>query len=90
MLVVRERNLQLIRNIPTEINSMAVYGDQIRIQQVLAEFLLSIVRYAPMEGSVEFHLRPVLKQMADGFSAIRLEFRYLPSFWFCLSNSIFS
>nr|AAW56596.1 phytochrome D [Arabidopsis thaliana]AAW56597.1 phytochrome D [Arabidopsis thaliana] len=75
MLVVRERNLQLIRNIPTEVKSMAVYGDQIRLQQVLAEFLLSIVRYAPMEGSVELHLCPTLNQMADGFSAVRLEFR---------------
>ncbi|CAH8276441.1 unnamed protein product [Arabidopsis lyrata] len=75
MFVVRERNIQLIRNIPAEIKSMAVYGDQIRLQQVLAEFLLSIVRYAPLEGSVELHLCPVLKQMADGFSAIRLEFR---------------
>jgi len=80
MLVVRERNLQLIRNIPTEVKSMAVYGDQIRLQQVLAEFLLSIVRYAPMEGSVELHLCPTLNQMADGFSAVRLEFRYIPSF----------
>ncbi|ESQ55827.1 hypothetical protein EUTSA_v10024253mg [Eutrema salsugineum] len=75
MLVVRERNLQLIRNIPMEIKSMVVYGDQIRIQQVLADFLLSIVRYAPTEGSVELHVHPVLKQMADGFSAIRIEFR---------------
>uniref|UniRef100_A0A1J3ELE5 Phytochrome n=2 Tax=Noccaea caerulescens TaxID=107243 RepID=A0A1J3ELE5_NOCCA len=75
MLVVREKNLQLIRNIPMEIKSMAVYGDRIRIQQILAEFLLSIVRYAPTEGSVELSLHPVSKQMADGFSSIRMEFR---------------
>ncbi|KFK36127.1 phytochrome d [Arabis alpina] len=75
MLVVRDRNLQLIRNIPMEIKSMAVYGDQIRIQQVLVEFLLCIVRYAPTGSSVELHLHPVLKQMADRFSALRMEFR---------------
>ncbi|CAN8324744.1 unnamed protein product [Cochlearia groenlandica] len=75
MLVVREKNLELIRNIPLGIKSMVVYGDRIRIQQVLAEFLLSIVRYATTGSSVELHLHTVLKKMADGFSAIRMEFR---------------
>ncbi|CAN6900240.1 unnamed protein product, partial [Brassica oleracea var. botrytis] len=30
---------------------------------------------SPTEGSVELYLHKVLKQMADGFSAIRMEFR---------------
>ncbi|KAG2256145.1 hypothetical protein Bca52824_075439 [Brassica carinata] len=30
---------------------------------------------SPTEGSVELYLYKVLKQMADGFSAIRMEFR---------------
>ncbi|KAL0729860.1 hypothetical protein Bca4012_025953 [Brassica carinata] len=51
MLVVGEKNLHLILNIP-----MDVYGDQKRIQQLIAEFLLIIVHYAPTEGSVELNL----------------------------------
>ncbi|CAA7015617.1 unnamed protein product [Microthlaspi erraticum] len=75
MFLLRERGLQLIRDIPEEIKSIAVYGDQTRIQQLLAEFLLSIIRYAPSQEWVEIHLSQVSKQMADGFSAVRTEFR---------------
>ncbi|EOA29755.1 hypothetical protein CARUB_v10012844mg [Capsella rubella] len=75
MFLLRDRGLQLIRDIPEEIKSIAVYGDQIRIQQLLAEFLLSIIRYAPSQEWVEIHLSQVSKQMADGFTAIRTEFR---------------
>ena len=38
MMLLREKNLQLISDIPEEIKSLAVYGDQTRIQQVLADF----------------------------------------------------
>ncbi|CAN0855388.1 Phytochrome B [Linum grandiflorum] len=76
MLLLRDRNLQLIRDIPEEIKTLAVYGDQPRIQQVLSDFLLNMVRYAPSsEGWVEIHLRPTLKHMADGLTHVRTEFR---------------
>ncbi|XP_010548998.1 PREDICTED: phytochrome B [Tarenaya hassleriana] len=75
MMLVRERGLQLIRDIPEEIKTMAVYGDQMRIQQVLAEFLLSIIKYAPSQGWVEIHLNPILKHLPDGSSSLRSEFR---------------
>ncbi|WZY83941.1 hypothetical protein YC2023_030325 [Brassica napus] len=75
MFLLRERGLQLIRDIPEEIKSIAVYGDQTRTQQLLAEFLLSIIRYAPSQEWVEIHLSQVSKQMAGGSSTIRTELR---------------
>ncbi|XWS08486.1 hypothetical protein CRYUN_Cryun40dG0006600 [Craigia yunnanensis] len=76
MLLLRERNLQLIRDIPEEIKTLTVYGDQARIQQVLADFLLNMVRYAPSdEGWVEIHVRPTLKRISDGLTIVRTEFR---------------
>ncbi|KAK7857435.1 phytochrome B [Quercus suber] len=76
MMLLREKNLQLIRDIPEEIKSLAVYGDQIRIQQVLADFLLNMVRYAPSpEGWVEIHVRPSLKQISDVQTLVHTEFR---------------
>ncbi|KAJ7980395.1 Phytochrome [Quillaja saponaria] len=76
MMVLRERNLQLIRDIPEEIKTLAVYGDQVRIQQVLADFLLNMVRYAPSpEGWVEIHVHPSLKPISDGLTLVRAEFR---------------
>jgi phytochrome B len=78
MILLRERNLQLIRDIPEEIKSLAICGDQVRIQQVLADFLLNMVRYAPSpEGWVEIHVRPSLKQISDGITLLHTEFRYV-------------
>lgn len=78
MILLRERNLQLIRDIPEEIKSLAVYGDQVRIQQVLADFLLNMVRYAPSpEGWVEIHVHPSLKKTSDGLTLVHTEFRYI-------------
>ncbi|KAI4338555.1 hypothetical protein MLD38_023600 [Melastoma candidum] len=76
MMLLRERGLQLIRDIPDEIKTLAVYGDQVRIQQVLADFLLNMVRYAPSpEGWVEIHVRPSLKQLPNSHTVVHAEFR---------------
>ncbi|XP_022938306.1 phytochrome B-like isoform X1 [Cucurbita moschata] len=76
MLLLRERNLQLVRDIPEEVKTMAVYGDQVRIQQVLADFLLNMVRYAPSpEGWVELRVCPFLKQNSDRLRLAHTEFR---------------
>nr|BAF44083.1 phytochrome b [Lotus japonicus] len=76
MVLLRERNLQLIRDIPEEIKTLAVYGDQLRIQQVLADFLSNVVRYAPSpDGWVEIHVYPKIKQISDGLTLLHAEFR---------------
>nr|UWV21242.1 phytochrome B [Olea europaea subsp. laperrinei] len=76
MLLLRERGLQLIRDIPEEIKTLSVYGDQVRIQQVLANFLSNMVHHAPSpEGWVEIQLRPSLKQISDGIIIVHIEFR---------------
>ncbi|CAI9118965.1 OLC1v1020604C2 [Oldenlandia corymbosa var. corymbosa] len=76
MILLRERGLQLIRDIPEEIKTLVVYGDQARLQQVLAEFLLNMVHYAPSpEGWVEIQLRPSLKQLSTGINILHFEFR---------------
>ncbi|KAI3459213.1 hypothetical protein Pfo_015876 [Paulownia fortunei] len=76
MLLLRERGLQLIRDIPEEVKTLALYGDQVRIQQVLADFLLSMVRYAPSpDGWVEIQLRPSLKEVSEGITIVHIEFR---------------
>ncbi|KAH6771633.1 phytochrome B [Perilla frutescens var. frutescens] len=75
MLLLRERGLQLIRDIPEEVKTLAVCGDQVRIQQVLADFLLSMVRYARSpEGWVEIQLKPSLKEVS-GVNIVHIVFR---------------
>lgn len=76
MLFLRERGLQLIRDIPEEVKTLAVHGDQFRIQQVLADILLNMARYAPSpEGWVEIQLSPSLKWISEGIAIVHIEFR---------------
>ncbi|XP_009606016.1 phytochrome B [Nicotiana tomentosiformis] len=76
MLLLRERSVQLIRDIPEEIKTLTVHGDQVRIQQVLADFLLNMVRYAPSpDGWVEIQLQPNMKQISDEVTVVHIEFR---------------
>ncbi|KAJ8444918.1 hypothetical protein Cgig2_029112 [Carnegiea gigantea] len=77
MIWVQEKGLELIRDIPEEIESLDVVGDQVRIQQILAAFLTNVVRYAPSpDGWVEIHVRPRLKDVSDDKSIVYIEFRY--------------
>lgn len=76
MMLLRERGLQLIRDIPEEIKTLAVYGDQVRVQQVLADFLLNMVRYTPSpDGWVEIQVQPRLKQISGETTMVHIEFR---------------
>lgn len=76
MLLLQERGLQLIHDIPQVVKTLAVYGDQVRVQQVLADFLLNMARYAPSpDGWVEIKVRPRVKQINDETSILHIEFR---------------
>ncbi|GLJ40514.1 hypothetical protein SUGI_0835630 [Cryptomeria japonica] len=75
MIILREKGLQLIREIPSEVKTMCLYGDQVRLQQILADFLLNAVRYTPSpEGWVTIKVLPTLKQLGNGIH-VHLEFR---------------
>ncbi|KAL3641885.1 hypothetical protein CASFOL_012700 [Castilleja foliolosa] len=75
-LLLRERGLQLIHDIPEQVKTLVVYGDQIRIQQVLADFLLSMVHSAPsQEAYVEIQLKLSLNEVSEGINTVHVEFR---------------
>lgn len=91
MILLRERGLQLIRDIPEEIKTLAICGDQVRIQQILAEFLVNMVRYAPSpDGWVEIHVQPRLKQISDGQNVVYIEFRYVMTYDICCYDYLVS
>lgn len=77
MILLREKNLQLFLRIPKEIKSLYLYGDHIRLQLALSDFLLNVVHHAPVsDGWVEIEISPGLKLLQDGNEFIRLQFRY--------------
>ncbi|XP_023763453.1 phytochrome B [Lactuca sativa] len=76
MLILRDRGVQLIRDIPEEVKTLTVCGDQTRVQQVLTNFLLNMVQHSPSpNGWVEIQVRPSLKQVFDGITNAHIEFR---------------
>jgi phytochrome B len=78
MITSREKGLQLIRETPREIKNMCLFGDQVRLQQVLADFLLNAVRFTPSsEGWVGIKVVPTRKRLAGGIHVMQLEFRYM-------------
>lgn len=85
MITSREKGLQLIRETPREIKNMCLFGDQIRLQQVLADFLLNAVRFTPsLEGWVGIKVVPTKKRLGGGIHVMHLEFRYTCSFLYSL------
>lgn len=77
MMLIRGKNLQLFHEIPEEIKTLALYGDQIRLQVVLSDFLLNVVSHTPSpNGWVEIKISPGLKIIQDGNEFIHLKFRY--------------
>ncbi|OVA18829.1 PAS domain [Macleaya cordata] len=76
MILLREKNLQLIHDIPEKIKMLSLYGDQIRLQQVLSDFLLNVVHHAPSPGGwVEIKVTFNLKLIEDGIELVHLDFR---------------
>lgn len=76
MILLKERNLQLFHETPKEIKALSLYGDRIRLQLVLSNFLLNVVHHAPSpDGWVEIKISPGLKLIRDGNEFLRLQFR---------------
>nr|AHZ63975.1 phytochrome [Huperzia selago] len=77
MILSREKGLQLIRETPEEIKSMYVFGDQARLQQIMADFLLNAIRFTPAsEGWVGIKVTPTQKRLGGGGASIMyVEFR---------------
>lgn len=75
MISLRERNLQLFHETPEEIKTLPLYGDQIRLQLALSDFLLSVVHHAQLDGWVDIRISPGLKLIQDGNEFVRIQFR---------------
>ncbi|XP_023519751.1 phytochrome E-like [Cucurbita pepo subsp. pepo] len=76
MIVVREKNIQLFHEIPEEIKVLTLCGDQIKLQLVLSDFLLSVVQNTPaLDGWVEIKISAGLKLIQDGNEHIHLQIR---------------
>lgn len=77
MILLREKKLRLVHDIPEQIKTLFVYGDRIKLQLVLSDLLLSVVDNAPSpDGWVEIKVSLGLNLVQDETNFVHLQFRY--------------
>lgn len=77
MILLREKDLHLSHDVPEQIKSLWLYGDQMKLQLALSDFLLCVVDYTPsLNGWVELEVSHGLKLIQDGNEFVHLKFRY--------------
>nr|AHZ64002.1 phytochrome [Planotaenium ohtanii] len=75
MITSSKKGIQLFCDTPPEFKTMSVYGDQVRLQQVLADFLLNSIQFTPSSGWVEIKVVPAMKHLPGGVYLMQLEFK---------------
>ncbi|KAL0911168.1 hypothetical protein M5K25_019287 [Dendrobium thyrsiflorum] len=74
----RERQVSLVNDSPAEISSMYLYGDNLRLQQVLADFLINALQFSPRaEGSVVLCATPRKQNIGTGVQILHLDVRII-------------
>lgn len=78
MTLSRERKVSLVHDSPAEVSSLHLYGDNLRLQQVLADFLVTAIQFSPLaEGTVLLHVTSRKQQIGTGVHIVHLEFRII-------------
>ncbi|KAL5700008.1 hypothetical protein ACHQM5_025513 [Ranunculus cassubicifolius] len=77
MLLSRERKVQLVLELPEDVSSIYLYGDNLRLQQVLSNFLNNVLLFTPtIEGSsVVFKTAQRKEKIGTTVHIVHLEFR---------------
>lgn len=79
MILCRERQVQIVHDSPSEVSSMHLYGDNLRLQQVLSQFLTNAILFTPaFEGSsLSFRVIPRKERIGIKMHIVHLEFRFV-------------
>ncbi|CAH8350140.1 unnamed protein product [Eruca vesicaria subsp. sativa] len=74
-----ERKVQIICDYPQEVSSMRLYGDSLRLQQILSETLSSSIRFTPaLKGlCVSFKVMARIEAIGKRMKSVELEFRII-------------
>eukprot|EP00475_Leptophrys_vorax_P026987 TRINITY_DN3841_c0_g1_i2.p1 TRINITY_DN3841_c0_g1~~TRINITY_DN3841_c0_g1_i2.p1 ORF type:complete len:771 (-),score=91.47 TRINITY_DN3841_c0_g1_i2:535-2736(-) len=75
MITSSRKGLQLFCDTPPEFKSLNVFGDQVRLQQVLADFLLNALQFTPAGGWVELKVDPKPTKLPGGVTVVKLDFK---------------
>ncbi|BFG25916.1 hypothetical protein CerSpe_121900 [Prunus speciosa] len=79
MILSQERQVEVIHDSPAEVSSMLLYGDNLRLQQVLSDFLTNALLFTPVsEGSsIVLRVTPKKERIGMKMHIVHLEFRII-------------
>nr|AHZ63963.1 phytochrome [Taiwania cryptomerioides] len=75
MIQCEEKGLEMIHDSPKEMTNTCLFGDQLRLQQILANFLGIVIRFTPLKGWVGIKVCSTKKHLGGGVHVMHLEFR---------------
>lgn len=73
----RERKVEVVYEVSEQVSSLSVFGDNLRLQQVLSDFLSNALNFTPeFEGSsVSFRVTHTMERIGAKIQVAHLEFR---------------
>ncbi|KAK4713989.1 hypothetical protein R3W88_019896 [Solanum pinnatisectum] len=76
MILSQERKVQVTWDSPVEVSQLYLIGDNLRLQQVLSDFLTTAILFTPFEdSSVHFRVIPRKERIGTKMYVMHLEFR---------------
>lgn len=75
MIQCEEKGLEMIHDSPKEMSTTCLFGDQLRLQQILANYLGIVIRFTPLKGWVGIKVCSTKKHLGGGMHVMHLEFR---------------
>lgn len=70
------KGIQIVNEVAEEIMSETLYGDNLRLQQVMADFLLISVNYAPTGGQLLLTTNLTKDHLGNSVHLVHVDFRY--------------
>ena len=77
MILSRERQVEVIHDSPAEVSSMVLYGDNLRLQQLVSDFLSNAIHFTPGSAgsTVVLTAIPTKERVGTKMHIVQLEFR---------------
>lgn len=69
--------IRIVHDIPGDIMEETFYGDRVRLQQILADFLVISVNFTTRGGQLSIAAKMKKDKLAKSVHLVHLEFRFL-------------